>query len=89
MTRSGLRVTRDLVCRISPCANATIGSAPKGKFTMARATAAASVLMFGVPFLLLAACYAALPVEVPVLLNPIAGAIIRDRSRSSRSSASP
>jgi len=33
--------------------------------------------MFGVPFLLLAACYAALPVEVPVLLNPIAGAIIR------------
>ncbi len=31
-----------------------------------------SVLMFGVPFLVVAACYAALPVEVPVLLNPIA-----------------
>ena len=44
---------------------------------MTRTTVTASVLMFGVPFLLLAACYAALPVEVPVLLNPIAGAIIR------------
>ncbi len=31
-----------------------------------------TVLMFGVPFLLVAACYAALPVEVPVLLNPMA-----------------
>ncbi len=29
--------------------------------------------MFGVPFLLLAACYTTLPVEMPVLLNPIAG----------------
>jgi hypothetical protein len=44
---------------------------------MTRTTVTASVLMFGVPFLLLGACYAALPVEVPVLLNPIAGAIIR------------
>jgi hypothetical protein len=44
---------------------------------MTRTTFTASVLMFGVPFLLLAACYAALPVEMPVLLNPIAGAIIR------------
>jgi hypothetical protein len=35
-----------------------------------------SVLMFGVPFLLVAACYAALPVEVPVLLNPIAGTVM-------------
>jgi hypothetical protein len=43
---------------------------------MTRTTVAASVLMFGVPFLLLAACYAALPVEMPVLLNPIAGAAI-------------
>jgi hypothetical protein len=44
---------------------------------MTRTTITVAVLMFGVPFLLLAACYAALPVEVPVLLNPIAGAIIR------------
>jgi hypothetical protein len=43
---------------------------------MIRTTVTASVLMYGVPFLLLAACYAALPVEVPVLLNPIAGAVI-------------
>jgi hypothetical protein len=43
---------------------------------MTRTTVTASVLMFGVPFLLLAACYANLPVEMPVLLNPIAGAAI-------------
>ena len=43
---------------------------------MTKAAATASVLMFGVPFLLLAACYAALPAEVPVLRNPIAGAVI-------------
>ena len=43
---------------------------------MTRTTVTASVLMFGVPFLLLAACDAALPAEVPVLLNPIAGAMI-------------
>jgi hypothetical protein len=43
---------------------------------MTRTTINASVLMFGVPFLLLAACYAALPVEMPVLLNPIARAMI-------------
>ena len=42
---------------------------------MTRTTVTASVLMFGVAFLLLAACYAALPVEVPVLLNPMTGAI--------------
>jgi hypothetical protein len=45
---------------------------------MTRTTVTASVLMFGVPFLLLGTCYAALPVEVPVLLNPSAGAIIRE-----------
>ncbi len=43
---------------------------------MTRTAVTASVLMFGMPFLLLAACYAALPIEMPVLLNPIAGAII-------------
>jgi hypothetical protein len=43
---------------------------------MTNAIAAASVVMFGVPFLLLAACYAALPVEVTVLRNPLAGAVL-------------
>jgi hypothetical protein len=42
---------------------------------MTRTTVTASVLMFGGPFLLVAACYAALPVEVPVLLNPTTGAM--------------
>jgi hypothetical protein len=44
---------------------------------MTRTTVTASILMFGVPFFLLGMCYAALPVEVPVLLNPTAGAIMR------------
>jgi hypothetical protein len=35
-----------------------------------------ALLMFAVPFLLLAACYAAPPVEAPVLKNPITGAAI-------------
>ena len=48
----------------------------QGRRTMTRATVTASVLMFGVPFLLLAACYAALPVAVPVLLNPLAGTVL-------------
>lgn len=48
---------------------------PAWTLGMTRSTVAASVLMFGMPFLLLAACYAALPVEVPVLRNPVAGAV--------------
>ena len=47
---------------------------------MTRTTVPASVLMFGQPFVLLGVCYAALPVEVPVLVNSIAGAIIRRAS---------
>ena len=43
---------------------------------MTRTTFTASVVMFGVPFLLVAACYVSLPVEVPVLLNPIAGKVM-------------
>jgi hypothetical protein len=41
---------------------------------MTRATIATSVVMFTVPFLLLAVCYPALPVRVTVLRNPLAGA---------------
>ena len=44
---------------------------------MTRTTVTAAVLMLGVPFLLLAASYAALPVDMPVLLNPISGGTIR------------
>ena len=43
---------------------------------MSRITVTAFVLMFGAPFLLLASCYIALPVEVPVLANPIGAAKI-------------
>jgi hypothetical protein len=43
---------------------------------MTRTTVAASVVTFGMPFLVVAACSAALPVAMPVLLNPIAGAMI-------------
>jgi hypothetical protein len=50
-----------------------INGTPHGRLNTTRTTTVtASVLMFGVPFLLVAACYAALPVEVPVLLNPMA-----------------
>jgi hypothetical protein len=42
---------------------------------MTRTTVTASVLMFGVPFLLLGACYAALPVEVPVLFATYLAAV--------------
>jgi hypothetical protein len=44
---------------------------------MTRTSLTTSVLMFGAPFLLLGACYAALPLRLPVLLNPIAGAVMR------------
>lgn len=41
---------------------------------MTKATVAAFVVLFSIPFLLLAACYANLPLELPVLRNPLAGA---------------
>jgi len=41
---------------------------------MTKATVAAFVVLFSIPFLLLAACYANLPLELPVLRNPFAGA---------------
>ena len=50
--------------------------ASDGRLTITRTTVTVSVLMFGGPFLLLAACYAALPVEVPVLLNRHRSAIL-------------
>jgi hypothetical protein len=50
-----------------------INSTRRGRRTMMRTTVTASVLMFGLPFLLLATCYADLMVEMPVLLNPIGG----------------
>jgi len=43
---------------------------------MTRATVAASVVMFGAPFLLLAACYAALPDELAVLRIPLARTVL-------------
>jgi hypothetical protein len=43
---------------------------------MTRTTIAASVAMFSAPFLLLAACYAALPLELPVLRLPSAGWVL-------------
>ena len=43
---------------------------------MTRPTAAASAVMFAVPLFLLAACYAALPHELPVLRNPLARAVL-------------
>jgi hypothetical protein len=43
---------------------------------MTKVTVPASALMFAAPFLLPAACYASLPMEIPVVGNPVAGAVL-------------
>jgi len=56
---------------------------------MTKATITASVVMFSVPFFLLAACYSALPAELTVLRNPIAGVVRLAQSQSSPCSVFP
>jgi hypothetical protein len=50
---------------------------PEGtEVDMTKVTGTAAVAMLGAPFLLLAACYAGLPVEFPVFGNPMARALL-------------